>query len=84
MPRTDNWKHKSETMLCKTCMHYVSKNSISELAKSLDDSPKGIIQAQEKGLSVGRCRKKSPCMDGWPTVFSTDWCGDHKIDGDKI
>jgi len=33
---------------------------------------------------IGRCRKKAPTLDGWPAVFPTDWCGDHKIDEDKI
>lgn len=33
---------------------------------------------------VGRCRKHAPTMTGYPVVFSTDWCGDHKIDENKI
>lgn len=28
----------------------------------------------------GRCRKHSPTMDGYPSVFESDWCGDHKLD----
>jgi len=28
---------------------------------------------------IGRCRKKSPTLDGWPVVFPSDWCGDHKL-----
>jgi len=34
--------------------------------------------------SLGRCRRNAPTMKGWPAVFSTDWCGDHKIDEEKI
>ncbi len=33
---------------------------------------------------IGRCRKKAPTLDGWPAVFGGDWCGDHKIDENKI
>ena len=31
---------------------------------------------------IGRCRKRAPSLDGWPAVFETDWCGDHKLDED--
>lgn len=56
----DNWMHRSENMLCKTCMWYV---------------PKG---------NVGRCRRRCPTMNGWPVMFPSDWCGDHKLDETKI
>jgi hypothetical protein len=32
----------------------------------------------------GRCRRNAPTMKGFPAVFPTDWCGDHKVDGDKL
>ena len=51
----DNWKHRSEGMLCGTCMFFVPKMD-----------------------SVGRCRKHAPTMKGFPVVFDTDWCGEHK------
>ncbi len=28
----------------------------------------------------GRCRRHAPTMQGFPAVFGTDWCGDHKLD----
>jgi len=34
--------------------------------------------------ALGRCRKRAPSMNGFPAVFETDWCGDHKLDEDKI
>ena len=34
----------------------------------------------EKRGSIGRCRKKSPTLNGWPVVFISDWCGKHKLD----
>lgn len=27
----------------------------------------------------GRCRRHAPTLAGWPVVFETDWCGDHKL-----
>ena len=32
---------------------------------------------------IGRCRRHAPTMNGYPVVYSTDWCGDHKIDETK-
>lgn len=32
----------------------------------------------------GRCRRHAPTMGGFPAVYSTDWCGDHKMDENKI
>lgn len=33
---------------------------------------------------IGRCRRHSPTMNGYPAVYSDDWCGDHKIDENKL
>ena len=57
----DNWINKSEMMLCKSCMYFVTK-----------------------GEQVGRCRRNAPTMKGWPVMFITDWCGEHKLDSDKL
>lgn len=32
-----------------------------------------------KNEVVGRCRRRAPTMNGFPVVFCTDWCGDHKL-----
>lgn len=32
----------------------------------------------------GRCRRHAPSMNGYPAVFDNDWCGDHKLDENKI
>lgn len=66
----DNWVHRSERMSCATCMWYVQK------AQSADNPVVAV--------AVGRCRKKSPSMDGWPVMFSSDWCGQHKLDENKV
>ena len=33
---------------------------------------------------AGRCRRHAPTMNGYPVVYSSDWCGDHKIDHMKL
>jgi hypothetical protein len=33
---------------------------------------------------LGRCRKRAPTLNGWPAVFETDWCGDHKLDEARL
>ena len=35
-----------------------------------------------KGLMGGRCRRHAPTLEGWPVMFKTDWCGDHKLQPD--
>jgi hypothetical protein len=54
---TDNWKHRSAGMICKSCMWNAPKDG-----------------------EVGRCRRHAPTMSGYPVVFNSDWCGDHKLD----
>ncbi len=34
---------------------------------------------KEGAKDVGRCRRRAPTMNGYPVVFKTDWCGDHKL-----
>jgi hypothetical protein len=39
----------------------------------------------KKGNYLGRCRRRSPALGGWPVVTVKDWCGDHKLDSeDKL
>lgn len=64
---TDPWIHRSERMKCITCMYYVPKSAGGE--------------GGQPGL--GRCRRHSPTMSGFPVMFPTDWCGDHKLDENK-
>lgn len=37
---------------------------------------------RKKG-EVGRCRRHAPTMSGFPVVYETDWCGDHKLDENR-
>jgi hypothetical protein len=42
-------------------------------------APKGGPDA-----TLGRCRRRAPTMNGYPVVFQSDWCGDHKLDEEKL
>lgn len=61
MAEKDNWEHRSEGMVCVTCMWH-----------------------QEKDYPIGRCKRRAPTMNGFPVVYNTDWCGDHKLDEKSI
>ncbi|UOF77724.1 hypothetical protein [Caudoviricetes sp.] len=65
---SDPWIHRSKGMRCDSCIWYVPK------------------QRSEPGLAmeIGRCRRHAPTMNGYPVVYITDWCGDHRIDENKI
>jgi len=69
----DPWAHRATSMRCNTCMWFVTKRP-SEL---------GNVANAERGY-LGRCRRHAPTMSGYPAVFETDWCGDHKLDENKI
>jgi len=65
----DPWKHRSAGMRCKTCMWFVEKHN--------------DMEPDERG-NIGRCRRHAPSMGGYPVVFATDWCGDHRVDENKL
>lgn len=65
----DPWIHRSKGMKCTTCMYFVVKKPMSG-NPTIDDSKRGHI---------GRCRRHAPTMSGYPVVFESDWCGDHKL-----
>jgi len=66
--KQDNWKHRSQGMRCGTCMWFAEKPAADGTAQS----------------GFGRCRRHAPTMNGYPAVFGGDWCGDHKLDENKI
>ena len=37
-----------------------------------------------KRAALGRCRRRSPTMSGFPAVFESDWCGDHKLNEEAL
>lgn len=69
----DPWAHRSRRMACHSCMWWV--------AKAVDRPyPPNVVEPAR----LGRCRRHAPTMSGYPVVFETDWCGDHKLDETKI
>lgn len=74
-PANDPWAHRSEGMRCKTCMWFAVK-AVPLVVTHVNGKP-------TKG-QLGRCRRHAPTMNGYPAVFETDWCGDHKLDEGKI
>lgn len=65
---TDPWKHRASGMKCQTCMWF---------------APKLSTPHTENG-ALGRCRRHAPTMSGFPAVFEADWCGDHKLDENRL
>lgn len=66
----DLWENRSDNMKCKTCIWFVPK-----MAKD---------QKQVGVYDLGRCRRHCPTMGGFPVVFVNDWCGDHRLDENKM
>ena len=67
--QNDPWVHRSEHMKCSTCMWFCPKGERPPMNDPL-----------VRATQVGRCRRHAPTMSGYPVVFETDWCGDHKLD----
>lgn len=67
--KVDNWENRSYGMICRTCIYFVEK------------TPR---DSQVRDVAIGRCRRNAPTMRGWPVMFSSDWCGAHKLDENKI
>ncbi len=70
MAKEDPWKHRTSGMKCGTCMWNVTKAPVDNTSSN--------------GTALGRCRRHAPTMNGYPAVFENDWCGDHKLDENKI
>jgi hypothetical protein len=67
----DPWEHRSSRMLCASCMWFVEKKIPGLQAPTGPEGP------------LGRCRRHAPTLAGYPAVWSSDWCGDHKLDERK-
>ena len=67
----DPWVNRSSGMQCSTCIWFVPK---------FTNEP--VVPEGHK--IVGRCRRHAPTMNGYPVVYPNDWCGDHRIDENKI
>jgi hypothetical protein len=69
----DPWENRTERMKCKTCMWFNPKKADVAAINTSCHLPQ-----------LGRCRRHAPSMNGYPVVFVNDWCGDHKLDENKI
>lgn len=49
-----------------------------------ESNPDPIAYELPADAKLGRCRKRSPTLQGFPAVWSVDWCGDHKLDENKV
>jgi len=59
-------------------MYYVPK--APELSQPDGDGPCHGQGPVEVKSDLGRCRRHCPTMSGFPVMFETDWCGDHKLE----
>ena len=76
---TDNWKDRSAGMKCLSCMWFVEKAKRPKRVPG----PKEDAETEADSEPFGRCRRHAPTLSGWPAMFGTDWCGDHKLDENK-
>jgi len=68
MTNADNWKDRSKGMICGSCVWYV---------------PKAPLNETEGESTIGRCRRRAPTLNGFPVMYRTDWCGDHRLHENK-
>lgn len=71
----DNWKHRRAGMRCSTCISFVPKVLQEVHEKEATATRKPVL---------GRCRRYAPTMRGWPVIFESDWCGEHRLDEEKL
>lgn len=64
----DPWQNRKLKMKCYSCVYYVAKKVPDEV----------------NGIELGRCRRNAPTMKGYPVVYPYDWCGDHRMDENKL
>jgi len=70
MEQSDPWAVRQTNMKCRTCIWFVAKEQIGAIKH---DAP-----------VVGRCRRHAPTIGGYPVVYQIDWCGDHRVDENKV
>lgn len=88
----DNWSCRVERMRCRTCRFFVAKQVtyVPQPDESWGSAPgvpmPGPVPTPTPTPNgvVGRCRRHAPTLRGWPVVYDSDWCGDHKLDETKV
>ena len=84
MNKTDPWEHRHKGMSCKSCMWFVFKKPKSCMRFVLKEPDAAEDTNEDKPRQVGRCYRHAPTITGYPIVFETDWCGDHKLDENAV
>ena len=78
----DCWANRKSGMKCATCVFFVEKK---HAVRDVDIAEIPIpIPTEDSRGAIGRCRRNAPTMKGFPIVFEQDWCGEHRIDENKI
>ncbi len=72
--REDHGVHRAEHRRGGTCIYFVPKPRTG---------PQNPRETRPETAGLGRCRRHAPTLGGWPAVFETDGCGDHKLDENK-
>jgi hypothetical protein len=72
--KRDPWANRASGMACKTCIWFAPKMTMMP----------GTIDTPNPVYHLGRCRRHAPTISGYPVVFVNDWCGDHRIDENKL
>lgn len=63
-----------------------TKKAVSDnwVGRSAGRVCKTCIHFAPKAGSIGRCRRNAPTMSGFPVVYTTDWCGEHKLNEEAL
>jgi len=87
----DPWANRKCGMKCATCVFFVEKKSEREIKCGTSDPLSAPSSLLEPSISkedprghIGRCRRSAPTMKGFPIVFEMDWCGEHRLDENKL
>ena len=73
---SDCWKDRKKGMVCSTCIFFVEKTPLFDY-KSID------MPVDSRGR-FGRCRHNAPTIKGFVPGFESDWCGEHRLDENKL
>lgn len=66
----DNWANRRKGRCCKKCIHFAEKPAPED---------------ERTHAIVGRCRRRAPVTEiGWPVVYADDWCGEFKLNEEKV
>ena len=60
---------------------WVHRSHLMSCASCMWMNPKVSADGE---VRLGRCRKHAPTISGYPVVYMADWCGDHKLDENKL